>query len=154
MSQIPKLTEYLRNYAAEKKKYVSFCCLLSQRVHLCYIFSFILHSFFKKLIFILAARSLRNFTLKSNCKDYQSYLILNPIAQDPKLPLKKSYSMCKITTGFLKSCFCPLCILKSSSIQNGTQQHVFSPCAYNVTSTPFSEENKCLTPLFLLALKN
>lgn len=105
-------------------------------------------------VLFLPARSLRNFNLKSNCKDCQPYLILNPIAQDPKFPLKKFYSMCKITTRFLKNCFCPLCILKSSSIQNDTQQHAFSPSAFNATSAHFSEENKCLTPLFLLALEN
>lgn len=53
--------------------------------------------------------------------------------------------MCKITTGLLKSCFYPVCILKSSSLQNSKKPHVFSPCAYNVISVPFSEENKCLT---------
>lgn len=54
--------------------------------------------------------------------------------------------MCKITTGLLKGCFYPVCILKTSSIQNSKKQYIFSLCAYNVTPVPFNEENECLTP--------
>lgn len=113
-----------------------------------FLFFFLWHSSVITILrfFVPAARSPRNFNLKSNCKHYQPWLILIPTAQDSKLPLKKSWSMCKITTGLLKSCFCPVCILKSSSIQNSKKRCVFSPCAYNVNSAPFSEENKCLTP--------